>query len=153
MSEGRSKSHFVACGRGLLLHWCPTWGSSDWEGTWKGCPGHTLESPATLMDNHLPAPAFSKWQRRPAEERGGSGATATGNHLQLAAPRSGQEQPRSSHTSASQHSSPRPHAPGIRWGSCLVALVEGGPPRSYLRGPAVRPPPSPPSQPLQWPAQ
>ena len=48
----------------------------------EGLLGHalSLESPAASMDSHLPAPALP---RRPAEEWGGTAATATGNCLRL----------------------------------------------------------------------
>ncbi|KAK0152429.1 hypothetical protein N1851_006056 [Merluccius polli] len=114
-----------------------------------------LEPPAAAR-TATPAPAPPERQRRPAEERGGSAATATGNRLLLASPGSSLEQPR---PAAPLPGDQEPKAPCSRrrWeGSCLVALVEGGdytncsrPSESYLRGPAVGPPPSPSSQPLQ----
>ena len=96
--------------------------------------------------------------RWPAEERGGSAATATGNRLQLASPGSSLE----------QASRPSARGPGVQ-GPMLQEEMGGGggimprhpggggnlrravpgPPRSYIRGPAVGPPPSPSSQPLQ----
>ncbi|KAK0131464.1 hypothetical protein N1851_033866 [Merluccius polli] len=120
-----------------------------------GVTGHgravqaALEPPAAAK-TATPAPAPPERQRRPAEERGGSAATATGNRLPRASPGSSLEQPR---PAAPLPGDQEPKAPCSRrrWeGSCLVALVEGGdsktvpgPPRSYLRGPAVGPPPEP----------
>ena len=138
------------------------WGSSDQGGTRKGCPKlHWSHQPRQRTATSAPAPP--ERQRRPAEERGGSAATATGNRLQLASPGSSLEQPR---PAAPLPGDQEPKAPCSRrrWGgggggSCTGALVEGGdlrravpgPPRSYLLvgGPAVGPPPSPTSQPLQ----
>ena len=102
------------------------------------------------------APAPPERQRRPAEERGGSAATATGNRLQLASPGSSLEQPR---PAAPLPGDQEPKAPCSRrrWGGFMPRRPGGegylrtvpGPQRSYLRGPAVGPPPSPSSQPLQ----
>ena len=100
------------------------WPERDTE----GLPKPALESPAAVMDSHL-STGHSEWQRRPAEERGGSAATAMGNRLRLASPWSSLEQPRSNRTSTSQHSSPRPMLQEEMGGggSCIVTLVEGGP--------------------------
>ena len=54
----------------------------------EGLPGHALESPAALIDSHLPAPALS---RRPS---GGEGRQRSN----LATPRSSPKQPRPSRT-------------------------------------------------------
>ncbi|KAK0150773.1 hypothetical protein N1851_008116 [Merluccius polli] len=84
-----------------------------------------LEPPAAAK-TATPAPAPPERQRRPAEERGGSAATATGNRLSLASPGSSLEQPR---PAAPLPGDQEPKAPCSRrrWeGSCLVALVEGG---------------------------
>ena len=73
-----------------LPHWRPMWGSSDQGGTRKGCTGATSRGRGQPPQHQLPP----ERQRRPAEERGGSAATATGSHLQLASPGSSLEQPR-----------------------------------------------------------
>ncbi|KAK0141252.1 hypothetical protein N1851_021767 [Merluccius polli] len=96
-------------------------------------PGRDTEGLSKLHWSHqprqrtaTPAPAPPERQRRPAEERGGSAATATGNRLQLASPGSSLEQPR---PAAPLPGDQEPKAPCSRrrWeGSCLVALVEGG---------------------------
>ena len=64
-------------------------------------PGQDTEGLSKLHWSHQPrqrtattAPAPPERQRRPAEERGGSAATATGNRLRLASPGSSLEQPR-----------------------------------------------------------
>ena len=63
-------------------------------------PGQDTEGLSQLHWSHqprqrtaTPAPAPPERQRRPAEERGGSAATATGNRLRLASPGSSLEQP------------------------------------------------------------
>ena len=116
----------MACGGETLPHWRPMWGSSDQDGTRKGCPKlHWSHQPRRRTAT--PAPAPPERQRRPAEERGGSAATATGNRLRLASPGSSLEQPR---PAAPLPGDQEPKAPCSRrrWGKglCLVALVEGG---------------------------
>ena len=134
----------------------PMWGSSDQGGTWTGCPKlHWSHQPRQRTATSAPAPP--ERQRQPAEERGGSTATATGNRLQLASPRSSLEQPR---PAAPLPGDQEPKAPCSRrrWGGGIMPCRPGGggdlqtvpgPQRSYLRGPAVGPPLSPSSQPLQ----
>ena len=73
------KATSVACGGATLPHWRPMWGSSDQDGTRKGCPKPNW-SHQPRRRTATPAPAPPERQRRPAEERGGSAATATGNH-------------------------------------------------------------------------
>ncbi|KAK0154265.1 Protein ALP1-like [Merluccius polli] len=75
-------------------------------------------------------PSLPERQQRPAEEQGGSAATATGSRLLLAFPGSSLEQPRPA--------APLPGEPGVQGpmlqeemgggggGSCTGALVEGG---------------------------
>ena len=73
------KATSVACGGATLPHWRPMWGSSDQDGTRKGCPKPNW-SHQPRQRTATPAPAPPERQRRPAEEWGGSAATATGNH-------------------------------------------------------------------------
>ncbi|KAK0138765.1 hypothetical protein N1851_024681 [Merluccius polli] len=92
------------------------------DGTRKGCPsctGATSRGKGQPPQHQLPP----ERQRRPAEERGGSAATATGNRLSLASPGSSLEQPR---PAAPLPGDQEPKAPCSRrrWeGSCLVALL------------------------------
>ena len=74
------KATSVACGGATLPHWRPMWGSSDQDGTRKGCPKPNW-SHQPRQRTATPAPAPPERQRRPVEERGGSAATATGNRL------------------------------------------------------------------------
>ena len=102
------------------------WGSSDQGRTRKGCPKlHWSHQPRQRTATSAPAPP--ERQRRPAEERGGSAATATGNRLQLASPGSSLEQPRPAAPLPGDQE-PKDPCSRRRWGkgSCLVALVEGG---------------------------
>ncbi|KAK0134682.1 Multiple C2 and transmembrane domain-containing protein 1 [Merluccius polli] len=103
-----------------------------------------------------PAPAPPERQRRPAEERGGSAATATGNRLLLASPGSSLEQPRPAAPLPGDQEPKAPcsrrrwegdHASSPWWRGVTTNCSR--PSESYLRGPAVGPPPSPSSQPLQ----
>ena len=88
-----------------LPHWRPMWGSSDQGGTRKGCPKlHWSHQPRQRTATSAPAPP--ERQRRPAEERGGSAATATGNRLQLASPGSRPAAP------LPGDQEPKAHAPG-----------------------------------------
>ena len=95
----------------------------------EGLPKAALEPPAAAEDSHLSTSSAlngSDGQRRPAEERGGSTATATGNRLQLASPGSSLEQPRPA-APLPGYQEPKAPCSRRRWGgSCLVALVEGG---------------------------
>ena len=109
----------------------------------EGLPGHALESPAALTDSHL-STSPSQQQRRPAEERGGSAATAMGKCLWLASPGSSLEQPK-----AHVPGGDRDRAPSPWWRGGDLPRAVPGPPKSYHCGPAVRPPPSPSSQPFQ----
>ncbi|KAK0135519.1 hypothetical protein N1851_028623 [Merluccius polli] len=86
----------------------------------------------TATSEHQPFPDSSAG---PAEKRGGSAATTIGNRLLLAGPGSSLQQPRSSHASASQHSSPRPHA------AVPCHPGEGG--GDTYRGPSKELPPRP----------
>ena len=139
-----------------LPHWRPMWGSSDQGGTRKGCPKlHWSHQPRQRTATSAPAPP--ERQRRPAEERGGSAATTTGNRLQLASPGSSLEQPRPAAPLPGDQEPKAPcsrrrwgdHASSPWWRGVPIRTVPG-PPRSYPLGPAVRPPPpSPSSQSLQ----
>ena len=60
------------CGRETTATLAPNVGRLRPGKDMEGLPGHTLESPATFIDSHLPAPALSQWQWWPVEERGGS---------------------------------------------------------------------------------
>ena len=88
VSEGPKESHLGGVWRVVgrtLPHWRPMWGPSDQDGTRKGCPKlHWSHQPWQRTATSAPAPP--ERQRWPAEERGGSAATATGNRLQLASP-------------------------------------------------------------------
>ena len=139
-----AKATDVVCGRvsGLLRP------QRDME----GLPKPALESPAVVTDSHL-STGPPEQQPRPIEEQGDSTATAMGNLLWLASPGSSLEQPRSSHTSASQHRSPRPMlqeeivAPSPWWRGTYRGLFQAL--LGATSGPAVRPPLSPSSQRLQ----
>ena len=144
-----------------LPHWRPMWGPSDQGGTQKGCPKlHWSHQPRQRTATSAPAPP--ERQRRPAEERGGSAATATGNRLQLASPGSSLEQPR---PAAPLPGDQEPKAPCSRrrWGGGGIMprrpggggdlQTVPGPPRSYLRGPAVGPPRAHPASPCNQLAQ
>ena len=105
----------------------------------QNCTGATSRGRGQPPQHQLPP----KRQRRPAEERGGSAATATGNRLQLASPGSSLEQPR---PAAPLPGNQEPKAPCSRrrWGGIMPRRPGGGgylqtvpgPPRSYLRGPS-----------------
>ena len=116
----------------------------------QNCTGATSRGRGQPPQHQLPLNGSDGQRRR----GGGSAPTATGTRLWLASPDPAWSSPGQPPLCQGTRS-PRPHAPGGE-GSCLVALVEGGylrtvpgPPRSYLRGPAVGPSPSPSSQPLQ----
>ncbi|KAK0144383.1 hypothetical protein N1851_017252 [Merluccius polli] len=151
----RKKATSVACGRTYPATLAPNVGLLR--------PGRDTEGLSKLHWSHqprqrtaTPAPAPPEQQRRPAEERGGSAATATGNRLQLASPGSSLEQPR---PAAPLPGDQEPKAPCSRrrWEGDHasspwlrgVTTNCSRPSESYLRGPAVGPPPSPSSQPLQ----
>ena len=108
--------------------------------------GHRTRTGFTSQADGQPPPSTSPFPTAAtAQPRRVEAAQQPPWATMLAVLGSSPEQPKSSHTSASQHSSPMPHAPGRRWGSCLVALVEG-PPGSYLCGPAVPPETPPPAR-------
>ncbi|KAK0152191.1 hypothetical protein N1851_006423 [Merluccius polli] len=117
----------------------------------EGLSKAALEPPAAAEDSHPSTSSPPERQRRPAEERGGSAATATGNRLSLASPGSSLEQPR---PAAPLPGDQEPKAPCSRrrWGGGIMPRRPGGggyltdcsrPSESYLRGPAVGPPPEP----------
>ena len=151
MSEGPKESHRWRVVGATLPHWCPMWGSSDKGGTRKGCPKpHWSYQPRKRTATSTQAPP----ERQPAEEQGGSAATATGNRLWLASPGSRLELPRPAAPLPGDQESKAPCS-RRRWGGGIMPCRPGGggdlrravpgPPRSYLHGPAVRPP----SEPIQ----
>ncbi|KAK0131568.1 Zinc finger MYM-type protein 1 [Merluccius polli] len=120
-------------------------------------PGRDTEGLSKLHWSHqprqrtaTPAPAPPERQRRPAEERGGSAATATGNRLLLASPGSSLEQPRPAAPLPGDQEPKAPcsrrrwegdHASSPWWRGVTTNCSR--PSESYLRGPAVGPPPEP----------
>ena len=81
----------------------------------EGLPKTALEPPAMAEDR----------QRRPAEERGGSAATATGNRLWLASPGSSLEQPRPVAPLPGDKESKAPCS-RRRWGGIMPCRPGGG---------------------------
>ena len=96
------------------------WASTFWKGPRSAAQSRTG---ATSHVDRQPPPSTSPFPDGSdghwwcsTEDGRRSAAIAMSSHLQLAAPGTSLQQHRSTHTSASQHSSPRPHAPGVRWG-------------------------------------
>ncbi|KAK0135745.1 hypothetical protein N1851_028368 [Merluccius polli] len=86
----QEESHFGGVWPDVTLpHWRPMWGSSDQDGTRKGCPSYT-----GATSRGRGQPPQHQLPLNGTEERGGSAATATGNRLPLASPGSSLEQPR-----------------------------------------------------------
>ena len=157
VSEGPKESHLGGVWWGPTLpHWRPMWGSSDQGGTQKGCPKlHWSHQPRQRTATSAPAPPWTA-----ATASRGAGRQRSYRHRQPSAASLPQIQP-----GAAQASRPSARGPGAQgpmlqeemggdhasllWWRGVPIRTVPGPPRSYLRGPAVGPPPSPSSQPLQ----
>ena len=155
VSAGPGKSHLWRVAEEQLLHRRPMWGFSGRGRDIERLPGHALASPAMFIDTQSTSPfPNSGGEASGGEGRQRSAATAKGNHLPLATPwiqpRAAQVHPHLLPASAAaqrllqEGDGDRASSP-LGGGRDPPRAVPGGPPRSYLRGPAV--PPSPSSQP------